>query len=183
LAASATTFGQDDAAALSYAGLALGHVAGQVEAGLELADRAVVLNANLAATWYASGSLRVLRGSLDEAIERMSHALRLSPLDPLVFCTLSYTALAHFLAGRADSAWPLAERACRDQPHFMLALRIAAASNAAAGRVAQAPVFAARALEIDPTFSLSNLKARIGPLLPDRFAKYAEALRQSGVPH
>jgi TolB-like protein len=183
LAASAATFGKDDAAALSYAGLALGHVAGQVEAGLELADRAVLLNANLATAWYASGSLRVLQGPLDEAIERMSQALRLSPLDPLGFCTLSYTALAHFLAGRADAAWPLAERACRDQPHFMLALRIAAASNAAAERVAQARVFAARALEIDPTFRLSNLKARIGPLLPDRFAKYAEALRRSGVPH
>jgi len=182
LAGSAATFGQDDAIALSYAGLALGHVAGEVEAGLALADRAVILNANLAIAWYASGSIRVLQGPLDEAIERMSRALRLSPLDPLTFCTLSYTALAEFLAGRADAAWPLAEQACRDQPHFMLALRIAAVSNAAAGRLAEARTFGARALRIDPSLSLSNLKARIGPLLPDRFAKYAAALRQAGVP-
>jgi TolB-like protein len=182
LAGSAAAFGQDDAVALSYAGLALGHVAGEVEAGLELADRALMLNTNLATAWYASGSLRVLRGPLNEAIEQMSRAMRLSPLDPLTFCTLSYTALAHFLAGRADAAWPLAERACRDQAHFMLALRIAAASNAAAGRLAEARAFGARALRIDPTFTLSSLTARIGPLLPDRFAKYAEALRQAGVP-
>jgi tetratricopeptide (TPR) repeat protein len=141
-----------------------------------------VVAGHLSSAWYASGSLRVLQGPLDEAIERMSRALRLSPFDPLTFCTLSYTALAHFLAGRPEAAWPLAERACRDQAHFMLALRIAAASNAAAGRLAQAQAFSARALRIDPTLSLSNLKQRIGPLLPDRFAKYAEALSHAGVP-
>jgi hypothetical protein len=29
---------------------------------------------------------------------------------------------------------------------------------------------------------LANLKARIGPLLPERFATYAAALRLAGVP-
>ncbi|MFB9269063.1 adenylate/guanylate cyclase domain-containing protein [Bradyrhizobium erythrophlei] len=182
LAASAAAFGQDDAIALSYAGMALGHVAGEAEAGLALADRARLLNTNLAIAWHASGSVCVPRGPLDQASERLSHALRLSPLDPLSFCTLSYAALANFLAGQADAAWPLAERACRDQPHFLLALRVAAASNAAAGRLAEARAFAARALQLDPDLSLSNLSSRIGPLLPERFAKYAEALRQAGVP-
>ncbi|WP_342727605.1 adenylate/guanylate cyclase domain-containing protein [Bradyrhizobium sp. B097] len=182
LAASAAAFGQDDAIALSYAGMALGHVVGEAEAGLALADRARLLNTNLAIAWHASGTVCVPRGPLDQAIERLSHALRLSPLDPLSFCTLSYLALANFLAGHADAAWPLAERACRDQPHFLLALRTAAASNAAAGRLVEARAFAARALQLDPDLSLSNLKSRIGPLLPERFAKYAEALRQAGVP-
>ena len=146
LAGRVAEFGKDDAIALSYGGLALVHVAGDAEAGIALANRALVLNPNLAAAWYASGSLGLLHGDLDDAIERLARAMRLSPLDPLTFFTLSYTALAHFFAGRHDEAWPLAERACREQQNFLLALRVAAASDAAAGRLKEARGFVARAL-------------------------------------
>jgi len=38
------------------------------------------------------------------------------------------------------------------------------------------------ARQLDPDLRLSNLKRRVGPLLPDRFAKYAAALQLAGVP-
>ena len=182
LARRAAELGKEDAVALSYGGLALGHVAGEVEAGAAMADRALALNPNLAAAWYANGVLRMLAGDREAAIEHLARAMRLSPLDPLTFFMMSYTAIAHFFAGRYDEAWPLAERACLEEQNFVFSLRIAAASNAFAGRLAEARRWIGRALQLDPNLRISNLKDRIGPMRPEDFARYVDALRKAGLP-
>src|SRR5262249_9796574 len=147
--------GTDDAIALSFSGLALGLVAGEVEAGAALVDRALVLNPNLAAAWYASGYFRANLGDHDIAIQHIARAMRLSPLDPQMFYMRPLTALAHFLAGRYDEAWPLAERVSRERPNFLACLRVAAASNALAGRLDEARGIIARALQLDPEMRIS----------------------------
>jgi adenylate cyclase len=182
LAGKAAELGKDDAVALSFGGLALGYVAGDVDGGIALIDRALVLNPNLAAAWSASGCLRVFLGDSDVAIEHLARAMRLSPLDPLMFVMRGYTALAHFLAGRYDEAWPLAERASREQPYFLTGIRIAAVSNAFAGRLEEARKGVARALQLDPDVRASNLKDRLGPFRPEGLAKYVEGLRKAGLP-
>jgi tetratricopeptide (TPR) repeat protein len=183
LAEKAAEKGKDDAVALSFGGLALGYVGEEVEAGVALVDRALVLNPNLAAAWNASGSLRsFVDDDPDVAIEHLARAMRLSPLDPLMFVLQSYTAFAHFRAGRYDEAWPLAERSCREQPYFLSAIRVAAASNACAGRLDEAHRLIARALQLDPSLRISNLKDRVPAFRPEVFAKYAEGLRKAGLP-
>lgn len=82
LAARVVELGKDDAVALSFSGFALGYVVGEVGPGVELIDRALVLNPNLAAAWSASGALRIYRGDNDVAIEHLARALRLSPSIP-----------------------------------------------------------------------------------------------------
>ena len=182
LASRAAELGKDDAVALSFGGLTLGYFARDPEAGATLIDRALLLNPNLAAAWSASGFSRVIFGDLDVAIEHLARAMRFSPLDPLMFFMHHLTALAHFFAGRYDEAWPLAERACREQPHFIGAARVAAASYALAGRPDEARKCIARARKLDPELRVSNLKDRIGPLRPEVFAKFVEALRKAGLP-
>ena len=182
LAGKAAELGKDDSVALSFGGLALGYVAGDVEGGIALIDRALVLNPNLAAAWNASGCLRVFLGDSDVAIEHLARAMRLSPLDPLMFFMQGFTALAHFLAGRYDEAWPLAERASREQPYYLSVMRIAAVSNAFAGRLEEARKGIARALQLDPDMRVSNLKDRLGPFRPEGLAKYVEGLRKAGLP-
>lgn len=174
--------GKDDAVALAFSGLALGYVTGDYEAGSALADRALVLNPNCAAAWSASGCLKACHDDPDIAIEHMSRARRLSPLDPLTFFMQTFTAFAHFVAGRYDAAWPLAEAASRAQPYYLTGLRVAAASNAMAGRLDAASRHIARSLELDPQLKLSNLKHRVGQIRPEYFAKYVEALRLAGLP-
>jgi adenylate cyclase len=181
LAGRAAELGKDDAVALSFSGLALGQ-AGQIEAGITLVDRALVLNPNLAAAWSASGCLRAFRGDPDVAIEHMARAMRLSPLDPLTFLFLTFTAFAHFVSNRCNEAWPLAERACREQPYFVTAIRVAAASNACAGRLDEARHFISRALQLDPELRVSSLRDRVMLARPPDFAKYVEALRKAGLP-
>jgi TolB-like protein/Tfp pilus assembly protein PilF len=182
LARGAATLGKDDAVALSFGGFALGYACGDIEGGLAMIDRALMLNPNLAATWTASGILRTYRGDHDLAIEHIARATRLSPLDPLMFFTQSVAAFAHFFAGRYDEGLQLAERACREQPNYVAVLRVAAANSARAGRLKEARRFVARALELDPELRLSNLKDRMRALSPERFARYVDALREAGLP-
>jgi TolB-like protein len=182
LSENAGRFGKDDAVALSLGGLALGRVAGEVETGVTMIDRALVLNPNLASAWNASGFLRTFLGDYDLAITHLTQARRRNPLDHLSFHTQAVIALAHFLADRNDVAWPIAERACREQPKLVSALRLAAATNACAGRLEEARAFVAQALEIDPRQRLSNLRDRVGPFRPTDLAKYVKGLRLAGLP-
>lgn len=182
MAERAAELGRDDAVALCFAGIVRGAVAGEVEAGITLIDRALDLNPNLAAAWSASGMLRTNLGDAATATEHLARAMRLSPLDPLMFIMQAFAAFAHFLAGRYDEAWPLADRACLAQPRYLTALRIAAASNAAAGRLPEARRHMARALELDPGLKVSTLGERVSTLRADVLARFVEALRLAGLP-
>jgi TolB-like protein/class 3 adenylate cyclase/tetratricopeptide (TPR) repeat protein len=182
LAGRAAELGEDDAVALSFSGLTIGWVGGDVEAAAELTDRALVLNPNLAAAWSSSGFLKTLLGEPEVGITHLERAMRISPLDPLMFFMENIAALAHFLAGRHEEARLLAERACRKQPYFVGSIRVAAASNASAGRLDDARRWIARALQLDPELRVSNLMDRVSWFRPEDFAKFAEALRQAGLP-
>ena len=182
LAGKARDLGKDDAVALSFGGLALGLVAGEVKAGAALVDRALVLNPNLSAGWSASGFLKTFLGDHDTAIEHEARAMRLSPLDPLMFNMHHVTALALYFAGRYDEAGQMAERALRERPIWLASLRVAATSNVLAGRVEEARRFIARALQLDPEMRISNVRDRFGPFGPQDATNYIEALRMAGLP-
>ncbi|TMJ44918.1 MAG: adenylate/guanylate cyclase domain-containing protein, partial [Alphaproteobacteria bacterium] len=94
----------ENAVALSAAGFVLAYVVRDMTAGVPLIDRAVALNPNLAWAWLYSGWARIWLGRPDAAIEHLAHAMRLSPLDPLIADVQAATAHAHFFAGRYDEA-------------------------------------------------------------------------------
>src|SRR5262249_34576852 len=104
LARKAVELGPNDAVALTFGGATLGLATSDVEAGLAHIDRALVLNPNLATAWIAGGVMRTNLGDNEAAIEHLSRAMRLSPLDPLLFVVHTFMAFAHFLAGRPDVA-------------------------------------------------------------------------------
>ena len=182
LSEKAEELGSADAIALSFGGVVLGYVGGNVGAGIAMIDRALALNPNLATAWSASGLLRIYLGDRDTAIEHAARAMRLSPLDPLTFFMHHTTGMGHFYSGRYDEAWRLAETACRERPNFLPSIRLAAASNALAGRVDEARGFIVRALQLDSDLHILNLKNRIGPFRPEDSAKLIEGLRKAGLP-
>ena len=180
LARRVAELGDDDAVALSFSAVVLGYVASDAEAGVVLIDRALVLNPNLAVARLASATLRAFLG--DANTEHAARAMRLDPLSPLMYFMETMAALAHFNGDRYGEAWPLAERAFRENPYFAGTVRVAAATNALAGRLNEARGFIARALQLDPELRISNLKTRVTWFRPEDFAKYAEALRMAGLP-
>jgi adenylate cyclase len=186
LARLAAERGKDDAVALSFGGIALCYVAGDIEEGAALIDRALLLNPNMAVAWLFSGWVRIHLGEPELGIEHLAHAMRLSPFDPLMFTMQAWTGWAHFFADRYDEASAWAEKACREQPNFVAAIRIAAASHALAGRLGEARIFIARACRLDPELKASNLWERFTvlrrPQLKPLFEKYESALRKAGLP-
>jgi TolB-like protein/tetratricopeptide (TPR) repeat protein len=182
LAGRVTELGKDDAVSLAYGGLGLAYVAGDLEDGEALIDRAIALNPNLMAAWYASGWVKAFLRDTDVAIEHVARAMRLSPLDPLMFLMQGVTALAHFVAGNYAEATEWATKAAREQPNFSGAIRNIAASSALSGRLDEAKAALARVRRLDPELRLSNLKDRVGPYRPADFARFAEGMRLAGLP-
>jgi TolB-like protein/tetratricopeptide (TPR) repeat protein len=182
LARRVAELGKDDAVSLAFGGLALAYVAGDLKGGEALIDRALMLNPNLMAAWYASGWVKAFLGETEIAIEHVARAMRLSPLDPLMFLMQGVTALAHFVAGHYDEATEWAAKAAREQPNFLGAIRNVAASSALSGRLVEAKKALAQVLRLDPELRISNLKDRVGPYRPKDFARFAEGLRLAGLP-
>jgi tetratricopeptide (TPR) repeat protein len=95
----------------------------------------------------------------------------------------SGVAHAHFFAGQYDEAAGWAAMALLDSPDFQPALRIAAASNAMAGRLEQARHSVARLRELNPTLLVSNVKDGLGPYQKaENVSRYEKGLRQAGLP-
>ena len=182
LARLAMALGRDDAVALTRSGHALAHLTGDVDGGIALLDRARLLNPNLAPAWFLGGILRALRGETDAAIEFLTHAVRLSPLDPEMFRMQVGMALAHFVAGRYDCATDWADKALRNLPTLLPPVALLAASHALRGQMDNAKQAMQRLRELDPALRVSNLKEWLPIQRPEDLARFAQGLRMAGLP-
>jgi len=182
LARLAIKHGKEDAVALSTAGMGLGFVVGDLESANSFIDRALVLNPNLAWAWMFSGWINAWRGESEVAIDRAKRAIRLSPHDSQMFAMQTAIAIAHYFAGRHDEALSWAEAAMRNQPNFLIAICVAAASFALGGRQAEAEKTMTSLRELDPALRLSNLADLMPIRRPEDFAKIIDGLRKAGLP-
>jgi TolB-like protein/class 3 adenylate cyclase len=183
LARRAVELGKDDAIALADSGWALAYVVRDLEAAAGLIDRALVLNSNLAEAWNFGGWVKNFLGEPEVALERFARAMRLSPLDPRVTAMRVGTAYAHFFLGRYDKAASWAAMALQDNPDLQPGLRIAAASNAMAGRLEQAHKAMARLRQLNPALRVSTLKDVRGPYRRvEDLSRLEEGLRHAGLP-
>jgi tetratricopeptide (TPR) repeat protein len=136
----------------------------------------------LAEAWFYGGWIKNYLGEPELAIERFARAMRLSPLGPWVTPMQSGTATAHFMLGHYDESASCAAMALQDNPDFSSALRIAAASNAMAGRPEQARKAVARLRQLNPALRVSTYKDVGGPWSAEDLSRLEEGLRQAGLP-
>jgi tetratricopeptide (TPR) repeat protein len=181
LARLAVTLGRDDAVALTRGGHALAHLAGDVDGGIALLDRARLLNPNLAPAWFLGGILRALRGETEGAIKDLTHAVRLSPVDPEMFRMQIGMSLAHFFAGRFDLATQWAEKALGNLPNLLAPVALVAASYALSGQMDKAQQAMQHLRELDPLLRVSNLRDWLPIQRAEDLARFAEGLRRAGL--
>jgi TolB-like protein len=182
LARKAAAYGKDDAVALCTGGFALAHCVGDVEVGAACIDRALVLNPNLALAWYLGGWASASVGEPDIAIERLTRASRLNPLDLFPFPIESAISWAHFIAGRYGEAADFGKRGVHQLPNFLPGIRLYAAACAMSGRLDDARAAIARLRELHPAFRIADVKGVVFARRPADLARYEEALRLAGLP-
>jgi TolB-like protein len=182
LANRAIELGSDDAVALSTAGFALSDVVGLIEGGDAAIERALGLNPNLAWAWLYSSWVKTSLGDPELALERIGHALRLSPNDPLTFNFQAAKAYAEFFAGDCAKAYASAETSIRQRPGLILFMCIAAASEAMAGRPSDAHRIVARILQANPSVRVSRMRTVIPMRRPEDTTRWVEALKLAGLP-
>src|SRR6266478_2224802 len=183
LAQRAVELGKDDAIALAASGFALAQIVRYLEVGAALIDRALGLNSNSAEAWNFGGWVKNFLGEPEAALERFARAMRLNPVDPRMSSMRAGTAFAHFFLGRYDEAASWAAMALQDNPDFQAGLRIAATSNAMAGRPEQAHKAMARLRQLNPALRVSTLNDVRGPYRrAEDVSRYEEGLRRAGLP-
>ena len=162
---------------LAMASQTLAFLVGDSEAEIEMADRAVALNPNSWRTWNARGEVYRVAGLPEEAIRSFERAIRLSPVDSWQYMTLTGMGQALIELRRFDEAIIVLKKALR-QNHYVATYRCLASAFAHLGRDAEAHDAAARALEIDPAFTISAHVARG----PKNVKLLIEGLRKAGLP-
>jgi adenylate cyclase len=166
-----------DPETLARASQTLAHMVGDSEGAIEMADRAVALNPNSWITWTNRGEVYRVAGLPEEAIRSFERAIRVSPVDPRLYMTLSGIGLALIELRRFDEAIAAGKKALRQNPSFVATYRCLASAFAHLGRDAEAHDAAARVLEIDPAFTISAFVAR-----ESNVKLFIEGLRKAGLP-
>jgi adenylate cyclase len=183
LARRAAELGKNDATALCNAGMTLARGSGDLDAGANLIDRALLLNPNSAVAFHFRSWMKGWIGEPDQAIDDGLRAMRLDPLAVglFLFYVQASIAYGHFFAGRYGEASIWAERSIQEQIS-PVALRVLAASLALAGKLEQARGAAVHLMHLDPALRVSQIKGMIPIRRPDDLARLEEGLRLAGLP-
>jgi len=175
----ALSIDERDADTLSTAGWATAYFSGDFDTATEMADRAVELNPNSAMAWNNRGWTYQYGGHGEEAVRSFAHTIRLSPLDPMLYTAFTGMGIAFLKLQRFDEAVAAAKKALRKNQTFSTTYRCLAAALAHLGRDAEAREAAARLLELEPNFRISEWVARGGQWQAQLFI---DGLRKAELP-
>ena len=170
----------DDATALAVGALVIGLLGHNAEAALNAIERAVSLNPSSAAAHYHGAYLYAWSGKSVSAAAYARRALRLSPFDPLAYHAHLALTLAAIQEERYDEAVTHATKLSQVSPGFGSHVLANAEALVLAGRFEEARSVYARALEIEPNFSLRTFReVGFAPVIAD---KLFHAARLLGMP-
>jgi tetratricopeptide (TPR) repeat protein len=168
--------------ALCRGGFVLAALAGEVEFGAECTRRGLAINPNFAGGWVNSAWVQIYLGNHQTALEHIRQFERLSPRDPILLQGKLIAALSHVFEGHYEEASHLAEQVVAERPTFVPGWRALATSRALAGDVASANIATRKALELDPSLTVSAMAS----MMPLRRAvdveRWKEGLTRAGFP-
>jgi adenylate cyclase len=146
-----------------------------------LIEKALKLDPNSAWTCQRSGWINFYLRQYDTAIEHFNRAMRLSPVDPLMFNTFIGIGCAYIDKTKYDEAAHWIEKGLREQPDAVWAYRPLTAALFYAGRIEEAKLTCTTLLRHFPDLTVTGL-LESAPGSDFMRAKYAEAFRALGLP-
>jgi tetratricopeptide (TPR) repeat protein len=179
----ALSLAPDNAVAHLCLGVIQMHTA-RADQGVRACERALELDRNLANAHALIGNGKLLLGRPEDTEAHVQEALRLSPLDTHAYLWCAFAGLAKFHLGKDEEAVTWLRRsidANRKFPNSHFAL---AAALACLGRLPEARSEVRTGLAINPTFTISRVRAMALSAAPDVFAgreRFIDGLRKAGV--
>jgi adenylate cyclase len=143
-------------------------------------ERAVELNPNCSLAFGSLGTALSLVGRVDEAITNQEIAIRSNPRDPSIFFRFTGLGLAHYLAGRYDTAIDWANKAIYRKPEWYFGHCLLAASHVRGGHLEQAKEAIKNCLDVLPDTSISQLN-RMPLKDTDEMERFRDCLREAGL--
>ena len=137
LARRALQVASNDAGVLGWVADPLAYFGEDIDAAIELIDRALALNPSFARGWVTSGWLRLWAGQPESAISHFETSLRLSP-HARRSGTLMAIGVGHFFAQRFEDAAAMLLRSLQEHPGWAPTYRFLAACYAHMGRLDEA---------------------------------------------
>ncbi len=151
------------------------------EESIAALERAIELNPNCSVAYGSLGSALNMVGRVDEAIVNQEIAIRSNPRDPSIFFRFSGISLAHFLAGRYETAIEWADKAVHRMPTWYLGHYLLAASHIQLNHLAEAKAAVERCREVLPDASVSHLD-RLALKSATDMEQFRDSLRKAGLP-
>lgn len=168
-----------DPETLALAAVISAFMVGDCENEIEMADRAVTLNPNSFTAWHFRGWVYRNAALPAEALRSFERAMRMSPVDPLLFRLSVGMGMALIELRRFDEAIAAGKKALRQNPSYSSAYRCLTSAFAHLGRDAETRDAVARLLEVDADFTITRWIARGGQ---SNSKLLIEGLRKAGLP-
>ena len=164
----------EDATNLAHAAIALALATRDLEAALELIDRALALSPNSVHAHDHGAVISTWAGRYDRAHALADRALRLSPFDPLSVMAFAAKAGAFLMQGQYNEALSNARKGLQIYPNHTPSFLIAIASLMRLGRPTEAQAMAQEYMGIYPTYRI----LKRWPVLEH----FCDELRGAGLP-
>jgi tetratricopeptide (TPR) repeat protein len=151
--------------------------------GIAECERALALDQNLAGAHAAVGIAKCFIGLAEETQAHITEALRLSPRDTNAHAWLTVVAFAKLLLSEYDEAATMSHRALEINSNYPQAHLWLAAALAHLGRDNEARAAANAALALNPTFTISRIRASSDdPTYLAQRERIRDGMRKAGVP-
>ncbi len=144
--------------ALALAGAVRAALTRDHHLALAATDRATMICNNSALVLSFDALTRCLCGAYDKAIEHAEKAMRLSPLEPLIYHAAFALGLAYLLTDRNEEAVTHARKAIEGNRNFAFAHCVLALGWARVGRRDEAIQAVRGLLEVAPRFRIGTLR-------------------------
>ena len=158
LARTAIAEGADVPLALVVAGAVCAALTRDHPSAVAAIDRAMIINPNSAVVLGFNALTRCLCGAYDAAIEHAEKAIRLSPLEPLIYIAAFALALGCLFTGRAEEAVVHASKAIDGNRNFAFPYCILALGCARLERREEAAQAMRQLLRAAPRFCIGTLR-------------------------
>jgi adenylate cyclase len=182
LATRAIELGRDDGEVLWRAANVVWQMVMDANRAAELAHLALDVNPNSSIALTIAGWIEASRGDPDKALELFERAQRLSPRDPRGWVVTGGVGYCHYQRREYKEAVAWTQKALVENPRSAPALWFLAAAWGQLGDKEKAAAAMAEVLKLEPTLTLSRLRARSMYTREDIWLHTCEGLRLAGMP-